>query len=97
MLLLPRVRLAFSLLLLLADLHFNLEDVVFEVTLLLGSIWEDHLAVAVLNTPDPLALVAATISPVHLTVAVPLILLVLSLVDVATRPLEDAVAVFPIV
>lgn len=53
------------------------------------SIGERHRSVAVLYPIHPLALVAAAISPVHFTIAVPLVILVAALVTVARLPSED--------
>ena len=79
------------------DLNLDLEDVVLKVALFLRPIWEDHLAVAVLNATDPLTLVTAAIRPVHFAVAVALVLSVLAFVDVPTGPLEHTIAVLTIV
>jgi len=84
-------------LLFLADLNLNLEHIVLEVALFLRTIWEDHFTIAVLDTSDPLALVTASIGPVHLAVAVALIFFVFALVDVSTGPLEHTVAMLTIV
>jgi len=80
-------------LLFLADLHLHLEDVILEVAFLLRTVWENHLAVSVLNAFLPFALITATIGPVHLSIPVSLVFLVLSFVDVATSPLEYTVPV----
>lgn len=79
------------------DLDLDFEDVVLEVAFPCCAIWEDHLAVSVLDALDPLSVVAAAINPVHLSIAVSLIFLVFTLIDVATCPLEDTLPVFPII
>ena len=81
----------------LADLNLNLEHIVLEVTLFLRAIWEDHLTIAVLDTPYPPTLVTATVGPVHLAVAVAFIFLVFALVDVSTGPLEYTIAMLTVV
>ena len=69
-------------------------DVEFEVAFFDDSIRKDHLAIAMLDPFDPLALVDAAISPLHLSIAITLIFLVLSLVLVSTCPLKDTIALF---
>ena len=71
------VSLSLHLLLLLINLNLNFEDVVFEVALLFGAVGEYHLSIAVLDAFDPFALIAASICPLHFSVAVALILAVL--------------------
>ncbi len=58
------------------------EDVVVEVALLRRVVREVHLAVAMLDPPNPLAEVRAAVDPAHFSVPVPLVVLVLALVDV---------------
>lgn len=69
------------------------ENVVFEVSFLLLAIRKDHAAQSVLYASNPLTFVHATISPQHLTVALSLVLLVISFIDVARCPGENAFAV----
>ena len=87
---------ALHFLLFLADLNLNLEDVVLEISLLLGTIWEDHLSISVLDASDPFSLVTATVGPIHFTVAIPFVFFVLAFVNVPTGPLEHSIAVFSI-
>ena len=87
---------ALQLLLFLTNLNLNLEDVVLEISLLLGAIREDHLSISVLNASDPFSLVTATVGPIHFTVAIPLVFFVLAFVNVSAGPLEHSIAVFSI-
>ena len=50
-----------------------------------------------LNPTNPLSLVAGAISPVHLSVPVPLVILVLAFVNVSTGPCKLAKAAFVVV
>ena len=81
----------------LADLDFDFEDVVFKVAFFARAVRENHLAVAVLNSSDPLTMVAATVRPVHFSIAISLVFFVFSLVDVAAGPLEDAIPMLSII
>ena len=81
----------------LTDLHFHLEYIVFEVAFLRSGVRKHHLAVAVLDATDPFSMVATPISPVHLSVPVSFIFLVLAFVDVTTGPLENSIAMFSVV
>ena len=79
------------------DLDFEFIHVVFEVPFALCAIWENHLSISVLDAFDPFSLITATVGPVHFSVAVALILSVFAFIDVAARPLEDAIALFSVV
>ena len=92
----PDILHALCLLLLLTDLYLHFEHVVLEVAFLLRAVREDHLSVPVLDSTDPLTLIAAAIGPVHLAVAVSFVLFVFALVDVSTGPLEYTIAVLAI-
>ena len=74
----------------------HLEDIVLKVAFLLGAVREDHFAISVLNSTDPLALITATVCPIHLSVAISFIFFVLTLVDVSTGPLEHSIPVLSI-
>lgn len=78
------------------DLHLHFVDVVLKIALLLGAVWENHAAVSVLDACTPLALVAAAICPVHLSVAFSLVILVFSFVDVTAGPGKLAEATFTV-
>lgn len=58
--------------------------------------WRVKLALAVLQSVPPLSFVVRSISPVHFSVSVAIICLVIALVHVAGIPSEDAVAVLAI-
>ena len=70
------------------DTNFYLINVVFKIPFFLLSVWENHAAVTVLDTPNPLPLVARPICPVHLAIPVALVVLVLTFVCIATGPLK---------
>lgn len=72
-------------------------DVIFKIAFFDSSIRKLHLAHAVLNTMLPLSLVAAAISPVHLSVSVSFIVFVAAFVHVSTFPGESPKSVFLIV
>lgn len=73
------------------------KHILLEVALLLRSIWEHHSAEAVLDASYPLALIHASIGPKHLPVSLPLILKVVSFVDVAAGPGEHTFTVLSVV
>ena len=75
----------------------TLESVVFEQTFLDTTVRELHAASSILDTMAPLALVAAPVFPVHLTIAVPLVILIAPLVIVARLPSEETEAILFIV
>lgn len=72
------------------DLDLHLVDVVLEVTFFACAVGEDHTSVPVLDSADPLTLITTAISPVHLSVAFALVILVLSFVNVTRGPGELA-------
>lgn len=80
----------FKLILLLNRGGWLLIDIIFEDTLLKSAIWETHSAKTMLDAVLPLTLIAAAIGPVHLAIAVPLILLVAAAVLVTRLPRECA-------
>lgn len=67
----------------------SLIDVAVEVPVFNCAVWHDHFSMAVLNTMTPLADVASTVGPSHLSLPMPLILSVFSFVDVSTGPRES--------
>ena len=71
--------------------------IVLEDAFLNTAVGEDHLTETMLHTFVPLSQVAATVHPVHLTITVPLIFLVLSLIHVSTRPLEYACSMLHVI
>lgn len=75
----------------------TLESVVFEQTFLNTTVRELHSTSSILDTMAPLALVAAPVFPVHLTIAVPLVILIAPLVIVARLPSEETEAILFIV
>ena len=75
----------------------TLESVVFEQTFLDTTVRELHSTSSILDTMAPLALVAAPVFPVHLTIAVPLVILIAPLVIVARLPSEETEAILFIV
>ena len=50
-----------------------------------------------LNTPGPFALIYATISPPHLSIAITLVLFIFAFISVATGPCEHSVALLLVV
>jgi len=82
--------LCFKLILLLNRGGWLLIDIIFEDALLKSAIWETHSAKTMLDAVLPLTLVAAAIGPVHLAIAVPLILLVAAAVLVTRLPRKCA-------
>ena len=78
-------------------LDFYLVYVVFKVPLFPGVVWKNHAPVTVLDSADPFALVAAAVSPVHLAIAISLVVLVLAFINVATSPLELTKPAFMVV
>lgn len=66
----------------------NLVCVIFEVALLFTAIREDHPPVAMLDAFYPITLITTPVGPVHLTVAVSLIIHILTFVLIATYPSE---------
>ena len=79
-----------------ADL-WALECVVFEQSFLYAAIGKLHPTSTVLNAMAPLALVTATVFPVHFTVTMTLIILVASSVEVAGLPCKQTDARFLII
>ena len=79
------------------NLHFYLVDIIFKVSFFHGAIGEGHLAVTVLDTSIPLALVPTTVSPTHLSVSMTVIFEVLALVLVTTCPNESTEAMLAII
>ena len=75
----------------------TLESVVLEQAFLDSTIGELHAASTVLYTVAPLALVARPVFPVHLAIAVPLIVFIAPLVVVARLPSEETKAVLFVV
>ena len=74
-----------------------LEGVIFEETFFDAAIGELHLTIAVLNAMVPLALVTRAILPVHLAIAVPLIVPVAASVVITGLPREHTHAILFIV
>lgn len=72
----------------------TLVDIVLEVTFLESAIGEDDATRTVLDPASPFAFVHATVRPEHLALTVPLVVDVVSLVDVATGPCVHTLAVF---
>jgi hypothetical protein len=72
------------------------EDVVLKFSFFYGSIWESHLAIAMLDALLPLALINGTIGPEHFTIPITLIVKVAASVYVTALPSEYAIAVFAI-
>lgn len=64
----------------------SLENIHIKVALKYGAIRLQHLAEAMLAALPPLAFIDSAISPVHLSVPVPLVILVVALVHVAGLP-----------
>lgn len=62
------------------DLHQN---VVLENTFFGALLWNEQDPLPMLDALPPFTLVVATISPIHLSIAIPKILLIVSLVDIA--------------
>ena len=77
----------------LTDLYFDFVYIVFKVTFFLRPIWEYHFTISMLDAPDPLTLVTASICPVHLSIPVSFIVFIFSFVDITASPLEYPVAV----
>ena len=67
-----------------------LKSVVLEQALLEATVGEFHLTVSVLNASDPLTLVARAVFPVHLTVAMSLIIFVTPAIVIARLPREHS-------
>ncbi len=70
-----------------------LENVIVKVALLDPTVWENHRAKAMLNSLAPNPLVDAAVDPVHLSVAVALVITIVTLVQISTGPLEDTITV----
>lgn len=75
----------------------SLEGVVFEKTFLDATVWELHPTRPILDSSDPLALVARAIFPVHFSVAVSLVILVAALVVIPALPREHSHAILLII
>ena len=76
---------------------WTLESVVLKKAFLDATVRKLHPADTILDAVHPLSLVTRAILPVHLTVAVPLIVLVATLVVVATLPGEETHAILLVV
>ena len=79
------------------ELIFSLEglfeDIFFENTCSFDTIWEDHDTHSVLNTLIPDSHVGALIGPLHDSIPMAFIFLVISFIPVATLPFEDTPSV----
>ena len=75
----------------------SLERVVLKHTFFDSTIRKFHAADTILDSTDPFSLVAGSIFPEHLTVAMPFIVLVATFVVVATLPREHAESVLLVV
>ena len=78
-------------------LNFHFVDVIFKVSFFEIAIREDHSPVTVLDAPNPFALVATSISPVHFTISVAFVVLIFALINVSTSPDELAKATFSVI
>ena len=74
-----------------------LESVIFEEALLEAAVRELHLTIPILNASDPLTFVAGAIFPVHLTVAMSLIIFVTPAIVIARLPREHSHSVLFII
>ena len=70
------------------------ELIVFEVALFRLSIRKHHFPYPVLNTILPLPFINRAVYPVHFSVAVSLIVFIVSFEVVSTRPLKDSKTIF---
>jgi hypothetical protein len=59
------------------------ENVIFKLSFLNGAVGECHFSIAVLDTCLPFSLIEGTVGPKHLTVAISLVVNVISFVDVS--------------
>jgi hypothetical protein len=71
--------------------HIN---IVLKIAFLNGSIWKLDLAIPMLDTSLPLPYIDRAICPPHLSMSMPLIILIKSLMDVPSGPFEDPLSVF---
>jgi len=77
--------------------NLNFINIVLKVPFLLLAVWENHASVAMLDSSYPLTLITGAICPIHFTISISLVILVLSFESVATSPLELAKTAFLIV
>jgi len=70
--------------------------VVFKSAFFDGTIGESHLAIAMLDTLLPLALIYGAICPEHFSITISFIVNIVALVDIAALPIEHTVAVFTV-
>ena len=71
-----------------SDANLYLINVVLKISFLLLAIREDHAAVTVLDSSNPLTLVAGPVCPVHLAVAITFVILVFAFISVPACPLK---------
>jgi len=79
------------------NLDFYFIHIIFKVAFLGRSIREYHAAIAMLNSTNPFALVAAPVCPVHFTVAFSFVIFIFAFVNVTTCPDELTESTFSIV
>jgi hypothetical protein len=78
-------------------LDFYLIYIIFKVTFFGRSIREYHASIAMLNSTDPFALIAAPICPIHFSVTFSFVIFVLTFVNVTTRPDKLTESTFSII
>jgi hypothetical protein len=61
---------------------------------LLEAIWEYHKSNSILNTCEPEPSIDVSVNPMHLTISLAKVFLVISFIDISTLPIELSIAVF---
>lgn len=75
-------------------LQIRLKDVILEKAKLLKAIWEDHEPNPILDALKPESSIDVAVNPVHFTITLTKVLLIISFKDVPTFPVELSIAVF---
>ena len=73
------------------------KHIIFKITLFLRTIRKDHATKTMLNTADPFTLIHTSICPEHLTITLPLILIIVPFINITTSPSKNAFAMLSVV
>ena len=73
------------------------EDIVLVPAFLHHAVWKSHNALTVLDALLPLTSIHGVICPIHLTIAIPLIIHIIANILVASRPHEGAISMLLVI